>query len=222
MKKILVLLLLLSISTSFCACGQKVLKTNDIFYMNVYKVSSSKVKYTANPSAVLTLGSDRKKVESIMGKGQAYTAAGSMQTVYYTGGLTVLYDTDTVALLDYTLDETSIPEVRNRAFSFYKGVNLSSTIDNITSLLGQDSFVMKTDAKGSPAQMVYAYEMINGEYGHQVLPNSSTSQTDQINSLSGNNNVYGIMLYVDSNPRYQQLYRVKIGKLSDILEFRND
>jgi hypothetical protein len=76
MKKILTLLLLLSISASFSACRSKVLKTGDIFFLNVYKVSSAKVNYNANPAAVLTLGSDIKKVEKIMGKGQAYPSAG--------------------------------------------------------------------------------------------------------------------------------------------------
>jgi len=222
MKKLLLLLLLVCCSTTFAACGSKTYTVEDIFFFNIYKATEKAINYDARPLSVVSLGTPRKKVESAMGKGQAYPLEDTSQAVYYNGGLTVLYDADITVLLDYALDETSLPDTRTKAFSLYKGINLSSSLDDIKSKLGEDFFTVSYASEDVPAQIVYIYEMINGEYGHQILPSYSMSNAEQLRALSGSANVYGIMLYVDANARYQQLYRIKVGKLEDILNFRND
>lgn len=222
MKKLILLLLLVCCSANFTACGSKTYTIGDIFFFNIYKATEKAVNYDARPLTVVSLGTERKKVESVMGKGQEYPLEGISQAVYYSGGLTVLYESDVTVLLDYALDETSLPDTRTKAFSLYKDVNLSSSLEDIKSKLGEDFFTLSYASEDVPAQVVYVYEMINGEYGHQILPSYSMSNAEQLRALSGSANVYGIMLYVDANARYQQLYRIKVGKLEDILNFRND
>lgn len=222
MKKLLLLLVLVCCVSALSACGEKTYTISDIFFLRAYKASGETVSYKGKGLGVLALGTQRKAIEKAMGKGQEYPPEDGSQMVYYSGGLTVLYQDDSAVLLDYTLDDTALPQVRDRAFALFKDVNLSSDLADIESKLGKDYFTLSYAAGEVPVEIVYAFEMIDGEYGHQILPNYSLSNADQLRALEGNQNIYAIMLYVDANARYQQLYRIKVGRLADILAFRND